>query len=40
MDKNKLTYETPKVEIMEIIPETAILSGSGSAEQPDSEYWF
>ena len=38
MDKNKLTYETPKVEIMEIIPETAILSGS--AEQPDSEYWF
>lgn len=38
MDKNKLTYETPKVEIMEIIPETAILSASN--EQPDSEFWY
>ena len=38
MDKNKLTYEAPEVEIMEIIPETAILTTS--AEQPDSEYWF
>ena len=38
MNKNKLNYEAPEVEIMEIIPETAILSGS--AEQPDSEYWF
>lgn len=42
MNKNKLNYEAPEVEIMEIIPETAILSGSGSgsAEQPDSEYWY
>lgn len=38
MNKNKLNYEAPEVEIMEIIPETAILTTS--AEQPDSEYWF
>lgn len=38
MDKNKLTYETPKVEIMEIIPETSVLSASN--EKPDSEFWY
>ena len=38
MNKNKLNYEAPEVEIMEIIPETAVLSASN--EQPDYEYWF
>ena len=38
MDKNKLNYETPEVEIMEIIPETPVLSASN--EQPDSEFWY
>ena len=40
MNKNKLNYEAPEVEIMEIIPETAVLTASGSNEQPDYEYWF
>ncbi len=38
MNKNKLNYEAPEVEIMEIIPETAILTASN--EQPDSEFWY
>lgn len=38
MNKNKLTYEAPEVEIMEIIPETAILSASN--EKPNSEFWY
>lgn len=38
MNKNKLNYEAPEVEIMEIIPETAVLSASN--EQPFYENWY
>lgn len=38
MDKNKLNYEAPETEIMEIIPESAILTASN--EQPETFYWY
>lgn len=38
MNKNKLNYEAPEVEIMEVIPETAILTAS--TEDTYSEFWY
>lgn len=42
MDKNKLHYQSPEVEIVKIIPESPVLSnsGSGSLEQPGTDSWF
>ena len=43
MDKNKLPYVSPEVEIVGIIPESSVLadSGSGTLKQPDLvDPWF
>lgn len=43
MDKNKLPYVSPEVETVGIIPESSVLSGSGSnpIEQPIvDDSWF
>lgn len=43
MDKNKLPYVSPEVETVGIIPESSVLSdsGSGTLKQPDIvDPWF